>query len=158
MIKKSAFTVGEIGIGLIIITFIILASAPIISHNNQQKQQAQAEYIASLHNGAEKSDVTKLKMQTQENEQQINQLNIRLSGVEEYVRQYVGKSVSSVQNNTSSSSVKINDGSFVCSVTGYTDADGKPIEITPQELINVNQELASGNKKVIMTCSIYRKS
>ena len=159
MRRISAFTIGELGIGLIIITFIILASAPIISHNNQQKQQTQAEYIASLNNGAEKSTVTKLKQQTLENEQKINALNTRLTGVEEYVRQYVGKTVTGTSNNNviSNSNPRVNDGSYVCNITGYTDAEGNYITPNPQHMADINKEIANGTRKIILTCGTVKR-
>lgn len=158
MKRKSAITVVELGIGLIVITFIILASAPIISHNNQQKRQTQAEYMESLNNNAEKSAVAKLKQQTFDNAQRLNDFNTRLTGLEQYVRQYVGNTIAA-SNNVSSSNNNplLNDGSYVCNITGYADENGNSVEPSPQEFVEFNKQVAEGTKKVIMTCGVYKR-
>ncbi len=157
MKRKSAVTVVEIGIGLIIITFIILASAPIISHNNQQKKQSQEEYLASLNNNAEKSAVTKLKQQFVEFEQRLNEFNTRLTGLEQYVSQYVTKNSNGSTQIISNNNPRLNDGSYVCNVTGYTDENGNSVTPKPQEFAEFNRQVAEGTKKVIMTCGMYKR-
>lgn len=157
MKKRFAFTVAEIGVGLIVITFIILVSIPMITHNNQRKEQTQAEYLASLNSGAEKSDVAKLKQVTMENEQRINSLSTRLAGIEEYVKQYVTNRTNTTSNVISNNRPPIRDGSYVCNVTGYTDDKGTTITPSEAELPELSKEVSNGTKKVIMTCGIVRQ-
>lgn len=158
MKRRFAFTVAEIGIGLIVITFLIIVSIPIITHNNQQKEQTQAEYLASLNSGAEKSDVAKLKQQTMENEQRINSLSTRLAGVEEYVKQYVANRSNAGSNNViSNNRPPVRDGSYVCNVTGFTDDKNTTITPSDAEMPELSKEVSNGTKKVIFTCGIVKQ-
>lgn len=158
MKRKFAFTVAEIGIGLIVITFLILVSVPIISHNKQQNTQTQAEYLASLNSGAEKSDVAKLKQQTMENEQRINSLSTRIAGVEEYIKQYVANRSGGSSNNViSNNRPPVRDGSYVCNVTGFTDDKGTTITPSETEMPELSRDVSNGTKKVIFTCGMVKQ-